>query len=119
MKRDLPILCRPKKWSLEILDQWKPTGYTELPLEGNFNSKFIVYVPQGQVMEALQVLEPNVMAKLMDGFENYGFESVGSKVYLFTQGSMKENRKSLIALYGLVTRFCDTISPELQSFLRT
>lgn len=111
------LLCRPKRWSL-ILDEWKPSGYRELSLEGNFNDSFVVYVPQEQEMEALQVLEPNVMAKLLDGFPKYGFECIGSHVYLFSKGVILEDRQTVLDLFALVKRFCDLLAPEIGTFVR-
>lgn len=113
------VLCIPASWWDNVLiESWKPSGARQLSLEGDFNSKFTVYVPQDQEMEALQILEPDVMAKLMDGFANYGFECTDSHMYLFTTGTMKENRESILALSSLLKRFCDLLLPELQSFLR-
>ena len=117
VKEVLPqIICIPVSWHSAILDKWKPSGNESFSLEGNFNSKFTVYVPKGKEIEALQILEPDVMAKLMDGFENFGFECTGSNVYLFTTGAMAENRESVLKIYTLLQRFCDLLLPELQSF---
>jgi hypothetical protein len=112
------ILCRPEKWALEVFDSWEPKGYRQLSLEGGFNDSFTVYVPEDQEMEALQILEPNVMEKLMHGFGNYGFECVGQHVYLFTPGRMTENRAGMMSLYSLLQHFCDVLTPELRSFLK-
>jgi hypothetical protein len=112
------VVCRPSWWNHDLSDIWKPSGMERLSLEGDFNSKFMVYVPKGQEIEGLQILEPDVMAKLMDGFDHYGFECIDSHVYLFRPGAMKEDRESVLALLALVKRFCDLLTPELQSFLR-
>jgi hypothetical protein len=119
-KEVLPhIVCIPTAWHSVILDKWKPSENESLTLEGNFNSKFTVYVPKGKEIEALQILEPDVMTKLMDGYDDFGFECVGSNVYLFTTGSMDENRESVISMYTIVQRFCDILLPELQTFSNT
>ncbi len=112
------VLCIPEKWNGLLLKSWRPSGAEALSLEGDFNAKFLVYVPKGQEMEALQVLEPDVMAKLMDGFEQYGFECIDSYVYLFTKGTMTENRENVLTLFSLLKRFDDLLLPDLQSFLR-
>ncbi len=110
------VICIPKSWHSVLMDSWKPGEYEVLPLEGNFNSKFLVYVPKGQEIEGLQILEPDVMTKLMDGYDDFGFECTGSSVYLFTIGHMDENRESVISMYTLVQRFCDILLPELKTF---
>ena len=109
------VVCVPKSWASIIFDQWKPSGTKTLPLEGDFNSAFTVFVPEGSEIEALQVLEPYVMEKLMQGFSNFGFECIDSRVYLFTKGSMKENREAVMHLYTLLQRFCDVLTPELHT----
>ncbi|MFM2330834.1 MAG: hypothetical protein RLZZ26_341 [Candidatus Parcubacteria bacterium] len=93
-------------------------GFTKLPLEGNFDTAFSVYVPEGQQADALQILEPDVMAKLMGSFGRYGFECVGSHLYLFTGGILQQNRASVLAFYDSTKRLYDLLSPELESFVR-
>ncbi len=113
------VLCIPDGWNIvSFIDTWKPDGYTPLSLEGGFNNTFNVYVQKDREMEALQILEPNVMEKLMDGFSDFGFECIDSRVYLFTKGAGKDNRESVLSAFSLTKRFCDLLLPELQSFLR-
>lgn len=113
------VLCIPDGWNfVSFIDTWKPEDYTPLSLEGGFNNKFNVYVAKDREMEALQILEPNVMEKLMDGFDTFGFECLDSRVYLFTKGAGKDNRESVLSAFSLTKRFCDLLLPELQSFLR-
>ncbi len=113
------ILCIPDGWNLvSFIDTWMPEGYSPLSLEGGFNNEFNVYVAKDQEIEALQILEPNVMEKLMDGFDAFGFECLDSHVYLFTKGAGKDNRESVLGAFTLLKRFADLLLPELQSFLR-
>ena len=113
------IMCVPRNWTNIVFNIWKPSGTHDLSLEGNFNTTFTVYVPEGSEIEALQVLEPNVMEKLMEGFEGFGFECIDSSLYLCTPGSMRENRESVLHMYTLLQRFCDVLAPEFQTFTHT
>jgi hypothetical protein len=108
------ILCVPVKWN--FLDTWKPDGFEKLSLEGTFTDEFVVYVQQGKEIESLQILEPDTMAKLMDGFENFGFECSGSNMYIFTPGSMAENKATVVQMYSQLQTFCADFLPELQTF---
>jgi len=111
------IMCVPKGWLGFMREvSWQPRGTKVLPIEVGFNEKFVVYVPQDQEIETLQILEPNVMAELMDDFGSYGFECVGSKVYVFTEGSVKESRDAVTKLFSLLKHFSDVLTPELQNF---
>lgn len=114
LPRPVPsILCIPARWSGTVFHAWKPDGSTALPLEGDFTTRFTVYVPTGTEVEALQVLEPDVMATLMDGFDRFGFECTGSHLYLFTPGSMQESRESILKTYELLQKFVSVMTPEL------
>lgn len=113
------IMVIPNSWEESLLgNKWKPFNTEPLSLEGDFNTKFAVFVEKGKEIEALQILEPDLMLKLMDSFEKFGFECVGSSIYLFTPGTMNENRMSMLALYTLIQRFIDIFLPELTNFSR-
>ena len=97
----------------------KPSGTKLLSLEGNFNEHFDVYVPEDSEIEALQILEPDVMVKLIDEFSAFGFECSGTKTYVFKPGTFADNRESLVAHIRLLERLYDELIPELKSVARS
>jgi len=111
------ILCMPKGWAGIAQElSWQPSGTKVLPIETGFDEKFTVYAPQDQEIETLQILEPNVMAELMDEFGTYCFECIGSQVYVCAVGRMKENRDAVTKLFTALKHFSDVLTPELKNF---
>jgi len=111
------ILCMPKGWAGIAQElSWQPSGTKVLPIETGFDEKFVVYVPHDQEIETLQILEPNVMAELMDEFGTYCFECIGSQVYVCAVGRMKENRDAVTKLFTALKHFSDVLTPELKNF---
>lgn len=97
----------------------KPPGTRLLSLEGGFNNHFDVYVPEDSEINALRILEPDVMAKLIDEFLTFGFECFGTKTYVFTRGSFADNRESLLKHIKLLERLYDELIPELKGVVRS
>jgi hypothetical protein len=60
-------------------------------LEGNFNKSFNVLQPVGQQIETLTVLTPDVMAKMLDLFEDCNIELTKGRLTIF----MPANKSSL------------------------
>lgn len=58
-----------------------------LELEGDFNSYFNLYVPEGEQIDALTILTPDVMQVLIDGGRPYDIELDGTTVTLVSSGS--------------------------------
>lgn len=52
-------------------------------LEGDFNSFFRVYVPEGEEINAFTILAPNVMLNMLKNAGNYDFEFSGNKVFFY------------------------------------
>ena len=103
----------------DFSDFKKPPGTRLLSLEGGFNNHFDVYVPEDSEIEALQILEPDVMAKLIDEFSTFGFECSGTKTYVFKPGTFADNRESLMANIKLLERLYDELIPELKGVARS
>ncbi len=97
---------------------WQPKGTKKLPLEGDFNRKFTVYAAQGSEIETLQILQPNVMAGLMEDFPEFSFECNGDTVYVFKEGSLAENSDGIRLLLSLIDRLYDKLIPELSGVMR-
>jgi len=111
------ILCMPKGWAGIAQElSWQPSGTRVLPIETGFDEKFTVYVPQDQEIETLQILEPNVIAELMDDFGTYCFECIDSHVYVCAVGRMKESRDAVTKLFTALKHFSDVLTPELKNF---
>jgi hypothetical protein len=90
----------------------QPKGTVPLRLEGPFNNKFDVYICEGKQIEALQVLEPDTMATLMDEFDGYGFECSADRVNIFTNARTysKSDYQKMVQLADTVF---DKLIPEL------
>ena len=96
-----------------------PPGTKILSLEGDFNDHFDVYVPEDSEIEALQILEPDVMVRLIDEFSTFAFECIGTKAYAFKPGSFADNRESMLAHLKLLERLYDELLPELKQVARS
>jgi len=92
------LFVRDRSLLVEVNPQ--PPHTRPLTLEGDFNNRFQVYVAEGQEIEGLQVLEPDSMAKIMDGYAGYGFECSGDRLNVFTRRVpyTKEGYQKLVAL---------------------
>ena len=55
----------------------------KLKLEGDFSQYFTVYAPPHYQVDALQILTPDVMAKLRDFGTNFDFEIVDNYLYIY------------------------------------
>ncbi len=117
VQHQLPhLLIRPHT-SLMTIDPalvWKPSDTKPLTVEGDFNKEFSVYVPQGEEIEALEILQPDAMAMLMEGYKEFGFECYGVKTYVFKLGVLKQNRDEVLVLLQLIERLYEKLLPELE-----
>lgn len=90
----------------------RPPETVPLQLEGPFNTEFEVYIAEGKQIEALQILEPDVMAELMDTFEGYGFECAPDRVNVFTN-ARTYSKTDYQQMVKLVDNVFDELIPEL------
>lgn len=79
-----------------------------LSLEGDFQDYFNLYVPEGEQIDSLTILTPDVMQTLVRGGRPYDIELVGNSVTLVAIGSPYTQR-ALPALF----KFLDAFSKEL------
>jgi hypothetical protein len=56
-----------------------------LSLEGDFSKFFSVYIPKGQELEALQLLQPDVMQYMLNGGQDFQFQTNGTSLLFMTQ----------------------------------
>lgn len=68
--------------ALSVLPR-RPTGRSQLRLEGNFSDVFEVSVPHGYETDALYVLTPDLMAILLDESADLDLEIVDSTLHLY------------------------------------
>lgn len=105
------LFMRPKLYP----SMGNPPDTKSLSHEGNFNDYFSVFIPADGQIEALQILEPDVMASFVDDFTKYGFETSDTKIYLFKGSSLTENRELLLEQVNLLQRLYGEIVPELEN----
>jgi hypothetical protein len=96
----------------------KPSGTKLLSLEGHFNDTFDVYVPEDSEINALRILEPDVMLKFIEEFPHFGFECFGTKTSVFQRGSFSDNRETLMSQLKFAERLYDELVPELEGVAR-
>jgi hypothetical protein len=80
----------------------------KIELEGDFNESFSLYVPNGEQINALSIISPDVMLALMDGGRPYDIEIHGTMVHIVSWGSSYGQNR----LPGLLT-FADNLQDEL------
>lgn len=110
----LEIMVHPKSVTPGGMS-WQPRGTRPLKLEGLFNKQFEVFVPEGMEIEALQILEPHHMERLMQQYSDMGFYCHGTKLYLFTDAHLPTTRTEFEKLIALVDELYDALVPELHA----
>jgi hypothetical protein len=80
-----------------------------LGLEGDFDSYFNLYVPDGEQVDALTILSPDVMQALIDGGRPYDIELDGYAITLISSGSVYIQPK-LSLLFGFLTSITDKLN---------
>lgn len=97
----------------EISVNWRPPNTHVLHTdEGNFSKNFEINIQNGNDIEALQILEPNVMEKLLVGYENFGFDSYQDKLTVFTK-SHPDTKEGFRSLVTLADSLYDKLIPEV------
>jgi hypothetical protein len=97
---------------------WQPLKTHPLRTEGELNDIFDIYVQDGNDIEGLQILEPNVILELKERFTSFGFECCEDRVIVFThtQPDTKGDFKKLI---GLADTLYDILIPEVATVTPT
>jgi hypothetical protein len=109
----LDLLVRPTRWGQGM--DWSPRATRALRLEGQFNEQFEVYTTHEMEIEALTVLDPAFMASYMDSFGSYGFECVGTRIYIFSFHALPQSRTAFEETFTLIDMLCDHLVPTLKS----
>ena len=65
-----------------------PRSSQRLSLEGDFNRHFDLFCPRGYERDALYILTPDVMARLIDGVRDFDVEFIDDRLVLRTPGDM-------------------------------
>lgn len=96
------------------------SGHKRLELEGNINEYFYVGAPEGYEVEVLQILEPNVLAQIIDIAQDVTLEFVGDRLNIyyvqqpFTQPSTIAD--GVTHIYNIATRFEPWFKKEMSTF---
>ncbi len=118
LDRPLPeILLQPLKGTdgaaVGLFASWKPAGDEPIMLEGNFNTYFKVYAPQGFDMEIREILEPAFMADLIDRYQSVGFEMSQNRLSIYMFHVLK-TRDDFLSFHELVDTLYNRILPSLR-----
>ena len=65
-----------------------PDPDQKLSLEGNFDRHFTLYCPEGYGRDALYILTPDVMARLIDGARGFDIEFIDDRLVLRSRKNM-------------------------------
>lgn len=109
----LHLLVRPRRWGISA--DWSPRGTVSLRPAGPFSDQFEVYTTHEMEIEALMVLEPAFMALYMDSYAAYGFECIGTKIYVFSFHSLPQSRTAFKEDLNLLDALYDHLVPKLQN----
>lgn len=81
-----------------------------LPLEGDFDDYFTLYVPREYQQDALYIFTPDVMAALVDHARNFDIEIVDDDLYLYASSKLELATQST---WRLLFRLLSEIMPEI------
>ncbi|MFK3679332.1 hypothetical protein ACI2IP_16540 [Microbacterium sp. NPDC090218] len=94
--------------ALSVLPR-RPTGRSQLRLEGDFSDVFEVSVPAGYETDALYVLTPDLMAIILDESADLDLEIVDSTLHVYFPAidltDERELRRFLLVIRALYDRF--------------
>lgn len=80
----------------------------KLSLEGDFNSFYTVYAPQGYEQDALYLLTPDVMNALTQLAKSYDIEIIDNQVYLYRYGAIdlasEQEIKEVLATINVIQK---------------
>ena len=83
------LLLVARRWKLPAFTAHAaPAQSQRLTLEGDFNRFFDVYCPSGYERDALYLLTPDVMARLIDGACDFDIEFIDDRLVLRTRRDM-------------------------------
>jgi hypothetical protein len=88
--------------------------YEKVPLEGNFDKYFTLYVAKGAHIEALEIFAPDTMADMIDHFQSYGLEFSNDTLYLYPMKLIKDDATFMQAL-SLLERLATNLAPTLDA----
>ncbi|MFA6027327.1 MAG: hypothetical protein WC752_00135 [Patescibacteria group bacterium] len=89
-----------------------------LQLEGNFNDYFSLSMPKGYERDVLQILTPDVMAKLIDEAKYFSMEIINDHLYLYAKKTIS-TKQDLYAFYELAQYFIEKLAPILRQMKPT
>lgn len=113
--RTLPqFLLKPKR-NFSFSQGWQPPKAVLATLEGNFNEFFELFVEPENQIEVRQLFEPTILALLIDSFREFGFETFGTKLYIFSTEPAMKTKQSFIKLRSLADSLYTHLAPELQN----
>lgn len=75
------------------------SGKQKLSLEGNFDQHFSVYCEPASQIIALQILTPDVMQTFIENEEEFNFEFIGDRVYIYAT-RLAETENMLTKLFS-------------------
>ncbi len=87
----------------------------KLELEGDFNKYFNVFGPKEYEVEVLQILNPAVMATLIDLPESVDIEIIGNQLYVYNSGSLK-SKKTILSLFKVLEQINNSTKSVQRSF---
>jgi hypothetical protein len=107
------IFCRPAYYTVYVpIDEWKKKGSQTASISKDFDSRFTVYIPEGQEGTGA-IFTPEVLTELMSGSNDFGFCTIGTHLYIFRKVDNPQDRDKILMLYALMKRFCDLLAtPE-------
>lgn len=110
------IILLPKAHLFHSVDlSARSANVRKLPLEGDFDAHFEAYAAPGKEIEALQLLEPDDMAVLIDRFSGWTIESTGAKLTCLKEMALPKDEPKLRALLQDAEALYDLLLPEARN----
>lgn len=111
LSRRVPhIMLVPKTGLLHNQPHLKFPG-RELQLEGNFNSYFNLYVPEGYERDALYFITPELMELFITHNANYAVELIDGHMFIYTAPDFRfDKAETLRTIFGII----DIVGKEVE-----
>jgi hypothetical protein len=105
------IALTPKSFLSAATLSTAPDDGIKITLESNFNEHFNLYAPRFFDVEIREILQPDLMAELIDKYQSYRIETAGNTLYVICP--LITNKAKFLAAHDLTDNLFARMVPRL------